>query len=113
MVTVKDSDENQGTRKSEELLVTAPLSINTFAAGHDNVKAGTKVTFQAQSVGGAGNVTYTYYIYKDGRLYYQAANTASDSFSYMPNAAGRYRAIYYCIDGSVQKVSRTTAITIL
>ena len=112
IVTVKDSDGNQGNRKSEELLAAAPLSINTFTVGQDNVKAGTKVTFLAQSGGGAGKVTYTYYIYKDGKLYYQAVNTASDSFSYVPNAAGRYQAICYCIDGSGQKVSRAVAVTV-
>ncbi len=109
-VTVKDGKNAVVSKTSavitvKEKVVTPLAFTNLNASGSPAV--GSKMTFNAVVTGGTGTNFYTFYLYRDGKLAYQAVNTASSSFSYQPQAKGNYMLISYCKDSAGTMVSKT------
>ena len=115
-VTAKDSAGTTAFKNSASIIVNAvqePLRFANLAvspSGAQNV--GTKFTVTASVTGGTGTKTYTYYLYKSGKLCYQAVNAASNSFSYTANSSGKYLLLVYCKDGTGTVVSSNLSFTV-
>lgn len=108
--TVKDG-KNAVVSKNSALITVKEKVVTPLAFTDLNVSgspaAGSKMTFNAVVTGGTGTNFYTFYLYRDGKLAYQAVNTASSSFSYQPQAKGIYMLISYCKDSAGTMVSKT------
>lgn len=115
-LSVKDTAGTSAVKESPSItavVIEEPLAFNRLTSTPSNVQnPGTKFTFAANVTGGAGTKMYTYYIYKNGKLCYQAVSVSSNSFSYTANTQGTYRLIAYCKDGKGAMVSANITFTV-
>lgn len=71
------------------------------------------LTFTANVIGGSGTVKHTFYILRNGKVYYSNQNSSIPVFSYEAISSGTYTAIVYSIDETGNKVSYTKQFTIV
>ena len=69
--------------------------------------------FNANIIGGSGTVKHTFYILRNGKIYYSNQNSSIPTFSYEAISSGTYTAIVYSIDETGNKVSYTKQFTIV
>ena len=71
------------------------------------------LTFTANVIGGSGTVKHTFYILRNGKIYYSNQNSSIPVFSYEAISSGTYTAIVYSIDEIGNKVSYIKQFTIV
>lgn len=83
-----------------------PLEITSVTANPSVISPkGTAITFICNATGGSGDYKYTASIVKNGLVYYNSVNFASNSFTYTAQQSGTYTLIIYCTDSAGSKVS--------
>lgn len=90
--------------------VTVTYQIGQPEIIHGELTAGSQLTFRIP--GGAGQELYTYYLLFNGRVYYKASSTISNSFSYQPQEKGNYTLMCYIKTNQGEIMSRTLSFTV-
>ncbi len=89
-VTVMDSRSQVVSKKSDDVNVILPLSVNNASFGKDYAVVGMDVTCFADVAGGVGDYQCVFNIYCDGELLLTSQPVNSGEFTFTVSKAGQY-----------------------
>lgn len=88
-----------------------PLKIDRILSGA-YLQSGQKTSVTVRASGGTGELGYSFYLLKDGRIHYMDDRFLPDSsFSYAPRREGTYQLLVFVQDSTGKIVSSTTTLT--
>ncbi|MDR1565514.1 MAG: PKD domain-containing protein [Oscillospiraceae bacterium] len=101
---IKDALGLTATGSSKSVWVKAPLSITSISK--------VASTHTVSITGGSGDISYSYYVLKNGKVLSSQAYTSSNSFTYVLPSEGVYQLRFYVQDDETRLV-QTKEITVI
>lgn len=110
-VTAKDSSNKPISKTSETLTAyVGVLKLNSITADQSGaIAAGKAITYTADASGGLAPLKYSFQIYNGSDLVAQSGSSASNTFRYIPENGGNYKATVTVTDSQGNTRSMTSS----
>lgn len=79
----------------------------------ETVMQGQPLNLSAKASGGKGDVTYSTYVFINGKRILQKLDSTNDSCSMVPNTQGEYLVLIYCKDGAGNTAGNSVRIQVI
>lgn len=115
VVTVFDSTNNKyATIESSEVMIFDPIMLEDFSCKYPAAIINQLLTWDLSTIGGEGELKYSYTVYKDNTAIESTAYSDRPSYTYRPTEGGVYYVIANVIDSRSQTVSfKSSEVTVI